>query len=92
MNELLNELDRIIDVGIVNAHHDKDVLKKVRKTIEELWNDVLQAKSCKSCAFAPLALCSPDDDVDSPAFRTWRDCGGSLKKNWKWRLEGDDVE
>jgi hypothetical protein len=28
--ELLKELDRIIDVGIVNAHHDKDVLRKVR--------------------------------------------------------------
>lgn len=35
--ELLNELDRIIDVGIVNAHHDTDVLKEVR---EQLNNPV----------------------------------------------------
>lgn len=32
-DELLKELDRIIDVGIVNAHHDKDVLKEVREQL-----------------------------------------------------------
>lgn len=36
-DELLKELNRIIDVGIVNAHHDKDVLKAVR---EQLNNPV----------------------------------------------------
>lgn len=35
--EMMKELDRIIDVGIVNAHHDKDVLKAVR---EQLNNPV----------------------------------------------------
>ena len=37
-SELLNELDRIIDVGIVNAHHDTDVLKEIK---EELQKPVL---------------------------------------------------
>ena len=32
-NELLRELDRIIDVGIVNAKHDTDVLKCIRKVL-----------------------------------------------------------
>lgn len=31
--ELLHELDRIIDVGIVNAKHDSDVLKHIRKLL-----------------------------------------------------------
>ena len=31
--ELLRELDRIIDVGIVNAKHDSDVLKHIRKVL-----------------------------------------------------------
>jgi len=31
--ELLRELDRIIDVGIVNAKHDSDVLKCIRKVL-----------------------------------------------------------
>lgn len=31
--ELLHELDRIIDVGIVNAKHDSDVLRHVRKLL-----------------------------------------------------------
>lgn len=35
--EMLKELDRIIDVGIVNAHHDTDVLKAIR---EQLSNPV----------------------------------------------------
>ena len=34
-NELLHELDRIIDVGIVNAHHDKEVLQAVREQLTE---------------------------------------------------------
>ena len=34
-NELLRELDRIIDVGIVNAKHDTDVLKYIRKQLTE---------------------------------------------------------
>lgn len=36
--ELIRELDRIIDVGIVNAHHDTDVLKAIK---EELQKPVL---------------------------------------------------
>ena len=90
--KLLNELDRIIDVGIVNAHHDKEVLQVARKTLDELWNDIQQVKSCKVCAFTDIEKCSPDADVDSPAFIRWRDCGGSMKQNWKWRLEDDDLE
>lgn len=31
--ELLRELDRIIDIGIVNAKHDSDVLKCIRKVL-----------------------------------------------------------
>lgn len=31
--ELIHELDRIIDVGIVNAHHDKEVLQLVRERL-----------------------------------------------------------
>ena len=31
--ELLRELDRIIDIGIVNAKHDSDVLKHIRKVL-----------------------------------------------------------
>ena len=33
--EMLKELDRIIDVGIVNAHHDRDVLKAVLEQLQE---------------------------------------------------------
>ena len=36
-NELIHELDRIIDVGIVNAHHDREVLQEIR---EQLNNPV----------------------------------------------------
>ena len=38
MNEkekLLSEFDRIIEVGIVNAHHDRDVLKAIRKRLKD---------------------------------------------------------
>ena len=90
--KLLNELDRIIGVGIVNAHHDKEVLQVARKTLDELWNDIQRVKSCKVCAFADIEKCSPGADVDSQAFRRWRDCGGSMKENWKWRFEDDDTE
>ena len=34
-SELIRELDRIIDIGIVNAKHDSDVLKHVRKVLKE---------------------------------------------------------
>ncbi len=90
--EMMKELDRIIDVGIVNAHHDKEVLQVAMKTLEELWNDIQEVKSCKVCAFTDIEKCSPDANIDSEAFRRWRDCGGSLKQNWKWRLEEDDAE
>ena len=36
-DELIHELDRIIDVGIVNAHHDREVLQEIR---EQLNNPV----------------------------------------------------
>ncbi len=32
--EMIHELDRVIDVGIVNAHHDREVLQEVRKTLK----------------------------------------------------------
>lgn len=34
-DELIRKLDTIIDVGIVNAHHDTDVLKEVREQLRE---------------------------------------------------------
>lgn len=40
--ELLKELDRIIDIGIVNAHHDKDVLKEVREQLQETDLDAMK--------------------------------------------------
>lgn len=33
--KLLSEFERIIEVGIVNAHHDRNVLQKVREMLEE---------------------------------------------------------
>lgn len=33
--ELIQELNRIIDVGIVNAKHDSDVLKCILKELTE---------------------------------------------------------
>ena len=88
--ELTRELDRIIDVGIVNAHHDTEVLKSVRDLMNALWDDMAEVRSCKTCSFADRESCSPDASVDSEAFQRWRDCGGSMKLNWKWRLEDDD--
>ena len=36
--ELIHELDRIIDVGIVNAKNDTDVLRHIRKRLKrEAW-------------------------------------------------------
>lgn len=36
--ELIRELDRIINVGIVNAKHDTDVLRNIRKRLKrEAW-------------------------------------------------------
>lgn len=32
--EIMKELDRIIDVGIVNAKHDSDVLRQIRKLLK----------------------------------------------------------
>lgn len=48
--ELQKELDRIIDVGIVNAHHDTEVLKGIRKLLQETdYQAVVRIlKSCKS--------------------------------------------
>lgn len=89
--EMMKELDRIIDVGIVNAHHDTEVLKIVREQLHELWEDIAKVKSCRTCSFTDIENCSPDADVGSEAFRRWRDCGGSLKQKWKWRLD-DDTE
>jgi len=89
--ELTKEFDRIIEVGIVNAHHDTEVLKTVREVLNALWEDMSIVRSCRTCCFADLSQCSPDADVSSEAFRRWRDCGGSLKQNWKWRFD-DDTE
>ena len=48
--ELLKELDRIIDVGIVNAHHDTDVLKEVREQLQETDLNAMKRifSGCKS--------------------------------------------
>ena len=40
--ELLKELDRIIDVGIVNAHHDTEILKAVREQLQESDLDAIK--------------------------------------------------
>ena len=88
--ELTRELDRIIDVGIVNAHHDTEVLKTVRDLMNELWDDMSKTRSCRTCCFADIDHCSPDAKVNSEAFRRWRGCEGSMKLNWKYRLEEDE--
>lgn len=48
--EMMKELDRIIDVGIVNAHHDRDVLKAVREQLQETDFEAVCRilKGCKS--------------------------------------------
>ena len=48
--EMMKELDRIIDVGIVNAHHDTDVLKAIREQLQETdFQAVCRIlKGCKS--------------------------------------------
>ena len=45
--ELIHELDRIIDVGIVNAKHDSDVLKHIRKLLKEPEPKVLTAEELR---------------------------------------------
>lgn len=49
-NELLRELDRIIDVGIVNAKHDSDILRHIRKQLQESDLDAFKRilSGCKS--------------------------------------------
>lgn len=53
--EMMKELDRIIDVGIVNAHHDRDVLKKVRELVKDLIGTcgfdgkICRKRSCYGC-------------------------------------------
>ena len=48
--EMMKELDRIIDVGIVNAHHDTEVLKEVLEHLQETdYQAVIRIlKGCKS--------------------------------------------
>ena len=46
--ELIRELDRIIDVGIVNAKHDSDVLKHIRKLLKEPEPKVLTAEEIRA--------------------------------------------
>ena len=45
--ELIHELDRIIDVGIVNAKHDSDVLKHIRKLLKEPAPKVLTVEELR---------------------------------------------
>lgn len=47
-DELLHELDRIIDVGIVNAKHDTDVLKDIRNVLKELESEE-EYPVCMAC-------------------------------------------
>lgn len=52
---LLSEFDRIIEVGIVNAHHDRDVLQKVRELVNDLIGTcgfdgkICRKRSCLRC-------------------------------------------
>ena len=46
-SELIRELDRIIDIGIVNAKHDSDVLKHIRKLLKEPEPKVLTAEELR---------------------------------------------
>ena len=46
--DLIRELDRIIDVGIVNAKHDSDVLKHIRKLLKEPEPKVLTAEEIRA--------------------------------------------
>ena len=47
-NELIRKLDTIIDVGIVNAHHDTEVLKEVRAQLLETDLDAFR-RILKNC-------------------------------------------
>ena len=47
-DELIHELDRIIDVGIVNAKHDGDILRHVRKQLKETDLDAFR-RILKNC-------------------------------------------
>ena len=52
----------------------------------KLWSDVKQTKSCLICKYNNV--CDPNGD--GPEFQIWASCGGSMKKNWKWRgLDGE---
>ena len=63
-NELMKELDRIIDVGIVNAHHDREVLQEIR---EQLNNPVyIVTEGCYSdyhSMISAAATCTEEDLV-----------------------------
>ena len=87
--KLLKELDRIIDIGIVNAHHDKDVLKQVREKYEKLHDDLYRCGPCMACQYASRELCDPDADYLTNAFQKWRGC--IQKSNFRWRYE-DETE
>ena len=87
--KLLNELDRIIDVGIVNAHHDTEILKEVREKMKDMFSDMSDIRSCKVCAYVDRAQCDPDAPALSGPHEMWRGCmhGPQDKVNWRWRLE-----
>ena len=85
--ELIRKLNTIIEVGIVNAHQDKETLKAVRDQLTYLWNDMDMIRSCRVCAYGPRELCDPDADVDTEAFKRWRACDADNKTCWKWRMD-----
>ena len=47
-DEMIKKLDTIIDVGIVNAHHDTEVLKEVRTQLLETDLDAFR-RILKNC-------------------------------------------
>ena len=71
-DELIHELDRIIDVGIVNAHHDREVLQEIR---EQLNNPVyIVTEGCYSDYHIEGAFLNEESAKKYAAA-----CGGELE-------------
>ena len=68
--------DSIVYIALSDADDILALLLNMRKQIEE-------SKSCKHCAND--CHCSPDADYDSPEYKMFSECHGSMKDNWKWK-------
>lgn len=53
------------------------------EVISLLQNQIVDTKSCKTCAY--YDRCDPSAASCSPEFRTFAECRGSAKWNWKWK-------